>query len=533
MSLTDIHSSLSDGASLFVDTVYTHALNGYNVASTTAYGSPLGTSFRALFTAAAPFVVRVPALETVAELLEKGASLHPTVSRMLVSMALAYPLGAVMPSLPRGTIRHLWTAVTGIILVQFVLGVDWLHVALPAAIVYVVMAVLRAGNLLRGHRHAIAAFIAFGYLIFRHLARPSFSSNGIDDSALIMVLVIKLYTLSYNLYDGDGIEKTKLHLTKAIADSAAADKAAQVKNIDAETKREALEKKRKADGTVRALTEITLRSVSALPDPIAYAGYVFNFSTVFVGPAFEFSDYVNAQNRVDTAAGRVFPAIWKFIQGVIWIGLAAVLQIFFPTGRIYDLAAAGSPPLEVMRYLVLSIVFSRCQYYAVWKLAEGSAVAAGFGYRAPMSSRKVNPAVSDVEAFFGINLREISKAWVSATTDVFGLGISGLADWEGTCNVSSPPPPPLPPSLFSTTYRNFLTHSYPLLPTLRLRQTLLPLRRVFPSKMQLITGTCTRNLGSQSIFMHVLQVQRLPSVTLHSWHQPFGMGEFFFNSSKA
>ena len=64
---------------MLIDTVYTHALNGYSVASTTAYGSPLGASFRDLFAAAAPFVVRVPALETVSELLEKGASLHPTV----------------------------------------------------------------------------------------------------------------------------------------------------------------------------------------------------------------------------------------------------------------------------------------------------------------------------------------------------------------------------------------------------------------------------------------------------------------------
>ena len=259
MSLESAYESLSVSASSLVDSVYASALSQHVSLSAAVKESPLGNAFGDFFARATPYVVRVPALEAAAKLLQDGASLHPTVSAMLISMILAYPLGLVLPSLPKGTVRHLWTLVTGVVLVQSVLGVDWLHVAIPSVLVYAILGVLRLLNLAKGLRHAIAAATVFGYLIFRHLARPNFSSNGIDDSAFVMVLVIKLYTLSYNLFDGDNEAALQKEL-KAASDDAA--RAAKAGDPAAESK---------AKFKARNVKEQLDRSVSALPNPLAFA----------------------------------------------------------------------------------------------------------------------------------------------------------------------------------------------------------------------------------------------------------------------
>lgn len=144
----------------------------YHNAAELVSTTPLGAHFNALFTAAAPFLLRVPALDGAAASLNEVASLgSDAVARMLVAMALAYPLGAVQPWLPGAALRHLWSLAVGVYFVQYVFGVGYLHVLLPAAAVYVLLAVMRAVGVLAGSRHAVAAIAAFAYLIFRNLAR--------------------------------------------------------------------------------------------------------------------------------------------------------------------------------------------------------------------------------------------------------------------------------------------------------------------------------------------------------------------------
>src|SRR4051794_16086315 len=67
----------------------------------------------------------------------------------------------------------------------------------------------------------------------------------------------------------------------------------------------------------------------------------------------------------------------------------SVCQPMLPIEDIYLHAVAppGSPKAVPLWYAGLfahaSLFLLRCQYYSVWRLAEGSAIAAGFGYRQP------------------------------------------------------------------------------------------------------------------------------------------------------
>jgi hypothetical protein len=361
-----------------------------------------------------------PKLEAAADALNAGASLGDfKVARMLLCLFLAYPLGLLTPYLPSAHLRHLWCLIMGVLSVQCVFGAGWLHLMLPATAVYVATAFFRATGLLRGQGHWVAAVISFAYLIYRHLSRDAAFANGMDDSTLSMVMVVKLYTLCYNLYDAEWVrarragEKLDEGLSPKIAES-----------------REQ-------------------RMVEALPNPLAYYAYVFNFCTVFTGPAFEFKEYATAQEQTNAEhsanlPSRFLPGLWKLVQGLVWFALAVLLQNRYATDDLFMLSHTEPSTPLYLRAVLLSLLFSRYKYYAIWKVSEGAAVLAGFGFRAAKSKdRKLNPAVEDFEAFTGFSLRDFFKGPV----DSLGLGIDSTCDWEGASNVRfavicSPPPPP-------------------------------------------------------------------------------------------
>ena len=353
------------------------------------------------------FYHRMPLYAWLADLSLHGDALVGSnrVSRMLLCVLLSYPLGALTPNLPHALLRHLYCLVLGVLSVQCVFGAGWLHLLLPSAAVYLVTWFCRATGALPGQGHWVAALVSFSYLIYRHLSRDAAASNGIDDSTLTMVLVVKLYTLCYNLYDAEHPQGTP-GLSQSIVEARAR------------------------------------RAVKALPNPLEYFAYVFNFGTVFAGPAFEFGEYKAAQEQSNAAPllGRFAPGLWKLLQGVVWFGLTAVVNQAFPTSDLFMHSHASQMPstLHFSATVLATLIFSRYQYYAIWKLSEGAAVLAGFGYRAPIAKftreRKVNPAVEDFEAFTGVQLRAYLKT-LSSAVDIFGVGILGAADWEGASNV--------------------------------------------------------------------------------------------------
>jgi lysophospholipid acyltransferase len=266
----------------------------------------------------------------------------------------------------------------------------------------------------------LPAVVSFAYLIFRHLSRKAVKADGLDDSTLLMVLVVKLYTLCYNLYDAQ--------VTCAPGEEARL--AALAKGAD---KRAA----RAAAAALRLLPEQQARAIAALPNPLEFLGYVFNFPTVIVGPAFEMGEYLAAQRRASAPAARVFPALWKFLQGVAYLGVYATIAKAFPLDGVYaEAVRPGATFASAAAALVLALLFSRYQYYAPWKLVEGAAVLCGFGYREASPARKCNPAVEDFEAFTGWDFRGWAQRNLTPMVDSLGLGIKGLPDWEGACNVN-------------------------------------------------------------------------------------------------
>ena len=369
-----------------------------------------------------------PPLEALAASINGALSLEDgqdKVARMLLCMMLSYPLALPLALLPFAHLRHAYAAATGILFVQFVFGLGWVHLLLPSAAVYLATAALRAAGAVGPGSlgHWVAALLSFSYLIFRHLSRDGVKSNNIDDSTLTMVLVVKLYTLCYNLYDADVAahkgEQARLEAAAKAGDAAAAQ-------------------------AIKLQPGRAARALRALPDPLEFLGYVFNFSTVFVGPAFEVSEYLAGQRRAGTrgamAASRYLPAVWKFVQGVAWFAVTSTAQAAFPTDGIYlEAVRPGSTAASTALVMVAALICSRYKYYACWKLAEGAAVLSGFGFREADKGRRANLAVADFEGFTGLGYRAWVQRALTPKVDVLGLGIAGLPDWEGVSNVSGGP----------------------------------------------------------------------------------------------
>jgi len=206
-----------------------------------------------------------------------------------------------------------------------------------------------------------------GHLSFNHLARMNANdSRTVDITGAQMVLVMKLSAFCWNVADGVLPEEGLTDFQKD-----------------------------------RRLTE--------LPDLLDFAGYVFFFPSMMVGPAFDFVEYrrwldtsmfevpstVDPAKKPPTRRKRKIPrsgtpAMLKMATGLVWI------VMFLKLSPSYSPSAVTSPSYYdnsfLRRVFVLYMIgfCARCKYYGVWTLTEGACILAGLGYKG------VDPATGKV-----------------------------------------------------------------------------------------------------------------------------------------
>jgi hypothetical protein len=90
--------------------------------------------------------------------------------RYLLTLLLGYPLSLVFALLPPA-LKHVFSAVTGIVLAQFVFGVEWCHPLAAAAGTYLILLVTGVSRSTRSLRPALVFAWMMGYLTVLHLYR--------------------------------------------------------------------------------------------------------------------------------------------------------------------------------------------------------------------------------------------------------------------------------------------------------------------------------------------------------------------------
>ena len=316
-----------------------------------------------------------------------------------LGLFLCFPLAMIMTSLPYGMIRHLFSFLLGAFLLQFTVGVQWIHQLITSLIVYGMFLVLpRKVNTI-----AVPAF-AMLYLVFGHLHRQytNYLGYDLDFTGAQMVLTQKVYMLAYNLYDGQCLASGKEN---------------------------------------RAAKKCEAYAVNKLPSLLEFLGYTFCFSNVLSGPATEFVTYDHTCTGAllytpdGKARGKIPSNVWPSLQPLL-VGLCALATFVFisPYFPLHDpVDAQGATPTilkdEFLKYdwfyryayMWVGLFVFRQKYYFAWKCAEGAnnlwyAGFEGFDDQGNVKGWENSANVNIYGFETASNLQTLSKEWNKKTS---------------------------------------------------------------------------------------------------------------------
>jgi len=317
----------------------------------------------------------------------------------ILGMLICYPLGIILLKLPHGKIKHLFSFLLGAFLLQFTIGVQWVHQLITSLVAYVLFLTLP-----RSVTKTLVPAFAMIYMTLGHLHRQFINYLGydLDFTGAQMVLTIKLYSIAYNLYDGELIAKNK------------------------------------ADRAAKKCQEFAL---TELPGIIEFLGYTFCFSNILAGPAYEYKIYADACDGYllyDKNTGKpkgkipsnIFPALWPLFQSLIILAIFVIGNGKFPlldpvhpqtqTPYILTEPFLAMPFLQRYAYMWIGLFFIRHKYYFAWKNAEGAQNIwyAGFEGFDEQGNPKgwENSSNIDILAFeTGSNVKTLSAVWNKKT----------------------------------------------------------------------------------------------------------------------
>ncbi|KAJ1987950.1 Lysophospholipid acyltransferase [Dimargaris cristalligena] len=284
--------------------------------------------------------------------------------QVMSCLLLAYPLASLFRRLPSDsppTQKHLFSLLATGFMFLVVQG-QWVglgHILLSSLVTYALMAY--AGDRAWAPR-AVFLFV-MAHLSLTHIRRLNYDINNppLDYSGAQMVLVIKLTTYAYNVFDGHRPDR--------------------------------------ADPQALSARQ-RLKAVAYKPTLLEFLGYVFFFGSFFAGPAFEFRDYTDfisleafrrtpppsgSSAGVNTGRGVVVPdsrsaAYRKLAAGLLGMVGVVLITTRFPVPFMLEPAYARLAFPVRLVYILLTCFGTRLPYYVAWLLAEGACVRAGLGF---------------------------------------------------------------------------------------------------------------------------------------------------------
>ncbi|AEO57684.1 hypothetical protein MYCTH_2304133 [Thermothelomyces thermophilus ATCC 42464] len=317
----------------------------------------------------------------------------PDELKLIFSLLLSYPLAGVLKRVPdaRPAYKNLFSLSISIFILVGLFDLwDGLRTMLISA-----GGTYAIAKFLRGSRYMpwVGFVFLMGHMSINHIARQAANSpRSVDITGAQMVLVMKLSAFCWNVADGLLPE-------------------AELSDFQKD----------------RRLTE--------LPDLLDYAGFVFFFPSMLIGPAFDFAEYrrwldtsmfevpanVDPAKKPPTRRKRKIPrsgtpAMLKLVTGLAWIFAFLKLSAYFdPSVLVQDKFLSYSLPYRV---LILHMVgfTARTKYYGVWTMSEGACILAGLGYNGvdPLTGKVSWDRLKNIDPWgveFAQNTRGYLEAW--------------------------------------------------------------------------------------------------------------------------
>ncbi|KAB5570047.1 MBOAT, membrane-bound O-acyltransferase family-domain-containing protein [Coniochaeta sp. 2T2.1] len=313
--------------------------------------------------------------------------------KLIFSFLLSYPLAGLLKRVPdaRPAYKNLFVISVGIF---YLIGLFDLWSGLRTILISAV-GTYSIAFFLRGSPYMpwLAFVFVMGHMSVSHIARQAANApSTVDVTGAQMVMVMKLSAFAWNVADGTLPEEVLSDFQKD-------------------------------------------RRLPELPGLLDFAGYVFFFPSLLVGPAFDFAEYrrwldctmfdvpttIDPAKKPPTRRKRKIPrsgtpAMVKLATGLVWIVLFLKLSaLYYPEVLLQD----DYPTYGFLHKLwILHMVgfTARSKYYGVWTMTEGACILAGLGYNGvdPVTGkvswdRLVN--ISPVGVEFAQNCRGYLEGW--------------------------------------------------------------------------------------------------------------------------
>ena len=112
-----------------------------------------------------------------------------------LALFAVFPLAAIIRLLPSTSLKHLYSMLLGIFLVQWIFGADWGHFLISSAVTYLLCAVVP-----KKYVHVVVFVWAMGYMTMAHMYRMYVSyMSGIFDFTGTQVGLLSAWILVISL----------------------------------------------------------------------------------------------------------------------------------------------------------------------------------------------------------------------------------------------------------------------------------------------------------------------------------------------
>ncbi|KAF9990217.1 lysophospholipid acyltransferase [Mortierella antarctica] len=307
--------------------------------------------------------------------------------RCLSALLLSYPLALAFRLLPNNpNLKHTVSVLTSFFMIVVIVDdlVGLMHL-LGASI-----AVWRIMGAVQGKWGPRLVFLGVMlHMSVSHLLRQFHDYRGykLDHTGPQMILTMKLTSWAFSVYDG---RRNPKELSRYQQDHA----------------------------------------VLSFPSLLHYLSYVFFFPSVLVGPSFEYMDYIRfveltqfrdpKTGKIHWPAGRVRSSMRTFFFAMIALACLAVVGPKLDVLWTIEPAWKALPWILRFGYVQLAAFAARFKYYAVWKLAEGACVMAGFGYNGqdPKTGEARWDATSNINVWAyetGQSIKTLADSWNMGT----------------------------------------------------------------------------------------------------------------------
>jgi hypothetical protein len=364
-----------------------------------------------------------------------SAGMELTLIKYMLCLFLAYPFGLIFSLLPKvGTLKHGMSFVVGFIFVQWVFGPDWIHSFITSMLTYAICTF--APRKIMG---PLAFWIILGYMVGSHwykmytntLSGIPYWKFPLDFTGCQMVLTMKLTSFAYNVADGKNFAAADKNSNSSSPSSSPAKGKGKGKGTRSSSRSRAKSpaasrvtrsrsKSPAANKGQAVATAATDKKAAALakveasrreyalqktPSLLEFLGYIYNFTSIMVGPTFEYVTYEKAilteqekapKNITANQGGSIMDKLGRFFNSNLYLAathrlvISLICMAAFSTMSAagwesyfsYDKVWLAEHPSYLYRYyhIFVTMASHRFKYYFIWKIAEGACILSGQGF---------------------------------------------------------------------------------------------------------------------------------------------------------